>query len=154
MHMLKKRFFAILSVVLVFVLCCSAASAATNAEALPVMQIRTPSVSAVNYGDTLILHAERNDAQLPDGCSILWTADGDEMLLEPTFDGMECYVTASGNGKVTIKAIVINAAGEPLTDADGNEIADTQELESRAGIIYKILFLIRRIFLSPKLITE
>ena len=116
------------------------------AEDEPMIEIRTPSVTKINYGDTLILHADIKDGELTEGWSVVWRADGEELLIEPTFDGMECYVTASLSGEITVTAT--------LVDPSGNEFSDTVELKSRGGFFFRFLFLLRRIFLSPKLHLE
>ena len=118
--------------------------------------IKTPSTTTVNYGETLILHADLGETALLEGYSILWTVEGAGVNIQPGEDGLTCSVTSIQTGNVTVKATVVDEDGNAMLDADGNEITAEQQLNSKAGFwqkfisFFKNLFGISRIILQAK----
>ncbi|MBQ5825439.1 MAG: hypothetical protein IIW48_11620, partial [Clostridia bacterium] len=121
----------------------------TTAEGI---KIKTPSVTTVNYGDTLILHADF--AVLPEGYSILWTVEGAGFSMTPSEDGLTCNVTSVANGNATAKATIVDKNGEAVLDANGNEMSATQELKSNASFWQKIVSFFKNLFGISRIIPQ
>ncbi|MBQ3603392.1 MAG: leucine-rich repeat domain-containing protein [Clostridia bacterium] len=118
------------------------------------IQINQPSVTTINYGDTLILHADLGETALPEGYSILWTAEGTGVNINPSEDGLTCGVTSMQKGDVTVKATVVDENGEAITDADGNEITASQQLKSNVTFWQKIVSFFKNLFRISRIILQ
>ena len=114
------------------------------------ISINTPSVTTVSYGFTLNLHANVTD--LPEGARIVWSMDGSGFELIPSADGMTCGVKSVSKGSATITAKVVDKNGNPVKDANGNEISASQQLTSKAGFFQKLAAFFKKLFGSNMII--
>ena len=118
----------------------------------PTLSINTPSVTTVSYGFTLNLHANVTD--LPEGARIVWSMDGSGFELIPSADGMTCGVKSVSKGSATITAKVVDKNGNAVKDANGNEIAASQQLTSKAGFFQKLVAFFKKLFGSNMVIPS
>ena len=118
------------------------------------INIKTPSTTTVNYGDTLILHADFGDAVLPEGYTILWTVEGAGFNTVVSEDGLTCNVTSIANGNATVKATLVDENGEAVLDADGNEMSDSKQLTSKAGFWQKFVSFFKNLFGISRVILQ
>lgn len=102
------------------------------------MSIRTPSVTTISYGDSIILHADITGT-LPEGATIQWFADNGNFEKVASNDGKTCKITPSSSGNTTFTIKVVNADGEVLAE-------DTQVMTSKAGFFDKIIGFFKMIF--------
>ena len=110
------------------------------------ISIRTPSTTTINYGDSIILHADI-DGTLPAGARVEWTADNGNFDMSVSADGTACKISPKSNGKTVFTATVY--------DRDGNVISsDTQEMTAKAGLWQKIVAFFKKIFGLTKTIPE
>ena len=116
------------------------------------LTIRTPSTSTVSYGFTLNLHANVTD--LPEGARVVWSMDGSGFELIPSADGMTCGVKSVSKGSATITARVVDKNGNAVKDANGNEIAASQQLTSKAGFFQKLVAFFKKLFGSNMVIPS
>ena len=114
------------------------------------LSIKSPSTTTVSYGFTLNLHANVTD--LPEGARIVWSMDGSGFELIPSADGMTCGVKSVSKGSATITAKVVDKNGNPVKDANGNEIAASQQLTSKAGFFQKLVAFFKKLFGSNMII--
>ena len=114
------------------------------------ISINTPSVTTVNYGFTLNLHANVTD--LPEGARVVWSMDGSGFELIPSADGMTCGVKSVSKGSATITAKVVDKNGNAVKDANGNEITASQQLTSKAGFFQKLAAFFKKLFGSNMII--
>ena len=118
------------------------------------ISIKQPSVTTINYGETLVLHADLGETGLPEGYAILWTVEGSGVTIQPSEDGLTCNVTSVQNGNVTVKATVVDENGEAILDADGNEISAEQQLTSKAGFWQKFISFFKNLFRISRIILQ
>ncbi len=111
-----------------------------------------PVSRTINYGETLRLTAEVEN--LPEGASIKWFVDGSGFSVNTSADGMTCELKSTGKGTVTVSAKVVDANGNVLSDASGNEISDTQTVKSNAGIWQKIVSFFKNLFRMNRTIVQ
>ncbi len=113
---------------------------------VPSVVIRTPSQTEINYGDSIIFHADTKN--LPEGAYIEWTADNDNFIIVSySSDRSNCTITPSVSG-VTVFTVTVY-------DADGNEISsDTQTMIAKAGFFQKIIAFFKKLFGLTKIIPE
>ena len=116
------------------------------------LTINTPSVTTVSYGFTLNLHANVTD--LPEGARIVWSMDGSGFELIPSADGMTCGAKSVSKGSATITAKVVDKNGNAVKDANGNEIAASQQLTSKAGFFQKLVAFFKKLFGSNMVIPS
>ena len=116
------------------------------------LSINTPSTTTVSYGFTLNLHANVTD--LPEGARIVWSMDGSGFELSPSADGMTCGVKSVSKGSATITAKVVDKNGNPVKDANGNEITASQQLTSKAGFFQKLVAFFKKLFGSNMVIPS
>lgn len=111
-----------------------------------IVKIKTPSQSVINYGDSIILHADTEN--LPEGANIVWSANNNNFkIVSHSIDGENCTVTPAATGDTVFTATVV--------DADGNEISsDTQTMTAKAGIWQKIVAFFKKLFGLTKIIPE
>ncbi|MBR5562027.1 MAG: hypothetical protein IKW12_02645 [Clostridia bacterium] len=111
------------------------------------IDIRTPSQTKINYGDTILLHADVDS--LPSYATIQWTADNDNFtIVEISEDGRTCKITPNKSGDTVFTASVINK------DNGGVHGKDTQTMTSNAGIFQKILAFFKNLFRFTKDMPE
>lgn len=116
------------------------------------VKIGKPSVSTINFGDTLILHADATS--LPDGVYYEWSVDGTGVEFVPSEDGETCAITSTGNGdfKVTVKLVDKN--GEEIIDEDGDSIEGSVTLVSKAGFFQKLISFFKNLFGANRIIAK
>ncbi len=107
--------------------------------------IKNPSTTSINYGDSIILHA---DVALPAGAKVVWEASNDNFSYSVSADGKTCTISPESSGNTTFTAYVI--------DANGNRISepDTQEMTSNAGFFQKIIAFFKKLFGLTKTIPQ
>ena len=108
------------------------------------LSIKSPSTTTVSYGFTLNLHANVTD--LPEGAGVVWSMNGSGFELNPSADGMTCGVKSVSKGSATITAKVVDKNGNPVKDANGNEISASQQLTSKAGFFQKLAAFFKKLF--------
>ncbi|MBQ3603605.1 MAG: leucine-rich repeat domain-containing protein [Clostridia bacterium] len=118
------------------------------------IQIKQPSVTTVNYGDTLVLHADLGETALPEGYAIEWLVEGTGVNIKPSEDGLTCEVTSIQKGDVTVTARIVDGNGEAITDANGNEIAASQQLKSNVTFWQKIVSFFKNLFGISRMILQ
>lgn len=109
-----------------------------NAEIIFSFAIRTPSATVINYGDSIILHADTAE-ELPAGAYIQWTASNGNFEMTVSPDGTTCKVSPKSKGNTTFTAEVCDADGETI-------YSDVQEMTSKAGFLQKFVAFLKRIF--------
>ena len=118
------------------------------------ISINQPSITTVNYGDTLVLHADLGETELPEGYSILWTVEGTGVNISQSEDGLTCSVTSVQKGDVTVKATVVDENGEAVLDIDGNEFSAEQQLKSNVTFWQKIVSFFKNLFGISRMILQ
>lgn len=109
-------------------------------------QIAIPSVSTINYGETLVLSVGFGEGSLPESYSVNWSIDGTGVTLNPSEDGLTCNVTSTQSGTVTVKATIVDEEGNAILDTEGNEITAEQQLTSKAGFFQKLISFFKNLF--------
>ncbi len=110
------------------------------------LKIKNPSTSTINYGETLVLHADYGNVELPEGWTIQWTVEGAGFNMTVAEDGLTCKMTSIANGKATVKATLVDENGEAVIDANGNEMSDSKQLTSKAGFWQKLVSFFKNLF--------
>ncbi len=113
-----------------------------------VFEIRKPSVTTINYGDSIILHLDIIEGELPYGSKIVWSADnGNFKIVSTAEDGSNCMITPNSKGDTIITVTIL--------DKDGKEIGnDTQTMTSKAGFFQKLIAFFKKLFGLTKIIPE
>ncbi len=119
-----------------------------------IIVITHPSTTVINYGDTLILHANINLFALPEGCTIVWRVEGSGVVLTPSEDGLTCKVTSVQNGDITVIATVVDENGEVVTDINGSEIFFAQQLKSKVNFWQRIVSFFKNLFRITRIILQ
>ena len=114
------------------------------------ISIVLPSTTTVSYGFTLNIHANVTD--LPEDARVVWSMDGSGFELIPSADGMTCGVKSVSKGSATITAKVVDKKGNAVKDANGSEIAASQQLTSKAGFFQKLAAFFKKLFGSNMII--
>lgn len=104
----------------------------TGAEVIP-----APSRTTINYGDSIVLHID--EALVPEGGYVVWTADNNNFSLAPSSDGKSCVIKSDKSGSTTITATIYDAGGNKIS-------SDTQTMHSKAGFFQKIIAFFRSLF--------
>ena len=107
------------------------------------LSLRQPSVTALRYGETLMLYTV---GDLPRGTSIKWNYDGKGLKLTPTEDTKCCAVYSNGTGEGNVTAYVVDAAGNTLTDANGKPISAAVKLTSNGSFIQRVVSFFKNLF--------
>ncbi|MBQ8015477.1 MAG: leucine-rich repeat protein [Clostridia bacterium] len=105
--------------------------------------IKKPSTSKIDYGDTLILHA---DASIPSDAKIEWSMEGDGVYINPSPDGKTCAVTSNSTGDATIIMKYV--------DANGVEHISEREIKSNAGFWQKLVSFFKNLFRVKRTIEQ
>lgn len=116
------------------------------------LEIEKSSVEKINYGDTLILHA--NITEKPETATVEWSVEGTGVTIEPSEDGMTCAVTSTGSGDVIVKAKLVDENGEDIIDEEGNCIEASRMLTSKAGFFQKLISFFKDLFGSDRIIEK
>ncbi len=107
--------------------------------------IRNPSKTTINYGDSIILHADI-EGTLPEGAKIVWSANNGNFAYTPSDDGTTCVITPVSSGDTEFTAKVVDENGKEISEPD------TQIMTSKAGFIQKILAFLKKIFGTTKVL--
>ena len=118
------------------------------------LKIKNPSTSTINYGETLVMHADFGGVELPEGWKIQWTVEGAGFNMAPADDGLTCNMISVANGNATVKATLVDENGEAVIDADGNEMSDSKNLTSKAGFWQKFVSFFKNLFRINRIIPE
>lgn len=110
------------------------------------LTIRTPSVTKIDYGDSIVLHADLGSTALT-GLKITWEASNDNFeIVSVSEDGRECVITPKKSGDTTFTATVEIGTVAYSTD--------TQVMTSNAGFFQKIIAFFKNLFGLTKTIPE
>ncbi len=118
------------------------------------LKIKKPSTNTVKYGETLVMHADIAEAELPDGWKIEWTVEGTGFSTKVEENGLKFKVTSVSSGNVTVKATLVDENGEAVLDADGNEMSDSKQLKSDASFWQKIVSFFKNLFGISRIILQ
>lgn len=114
------------------------------------IEIRTPSITTIKYGDSLVLHADIGGT-LPADAEIAWTADNPE-IFDMSANGETCTLTPKKSGTAEFKASIVDKEGKTLYSYFGpTELTDTQKVESKAGFFQKFAAFFKKIFKATKI---
>ena len=108
--------------------------------------IRKPSIVALSYGDSLILHADLSK-DLPVGWRIEWTADNANFKYTVSADGTTCTITPSRSGDTMFTVTVYDESGNAVSE-------DTQVMKSKAGFFDKLIAFFKKLFGLTKVIQQ
>ncbi|MBQ4339226.1 MAG: leucine-rich repeat protein, partial [Clostridia bacterium] len=101
-------------------------------------EIRTPSIATVNYGDSLMLHADVTGT-LPEDFYIGWSTNNEHFTVDISGKGSVCTISPASSGETEFTATVY--------DKDGNVVcSDTQKVASKAGFFHKIIAFFKGLF--------
>lgn len=108
-------------------------------ERILTVEIRKPSRTEIDYGDSIILHADIN-GNLPNGAEIVWSSDNSNFrMISTSVDGRSCTVTPSTSGDTVFTATVYDEAGNVIC-------SDTQTMTSKAGFFMKLVAFLKMLF--------
>ena len=108
------------------------------------MEIRNPSTTTINYGDSIILHADI-EGKLPAGYTVRWSASNSNFSYET--DGAICEITPEKSGDTVFTATIYDSSGKEV-------IKDEQTMTSKAGFFQKIIAFFKRIFGLTKIYPD
>ncbi len=115
---------------------------------LPKLEIRNPSTTTINYGDSIILHADVTGT-LPEGAKIVWdTPSNGNFSTEVSADGKTCKISPVSSGSTTFTVKVIAADGETML------AEDSQDMTTKAGFFQKIIAFFKKLFKLTKTYPE
>lgn len=110
------------------------------------IEIRKPSVTAINYGDAIILHADLSEP-LPGGASICWKSSNENFEMSVSADGSTCKISPKASGNTTFTVSVV--------DENRNEVcSDSQTMTSKAGFFQKLTAFFKKMFGLTKTIPQ
>ena len=105
-----------------------------------------PGSKTIKYGETLELTAVVTD--MPADAIIVWYLDG-----EQKGEGEKFGVYFEGGTK-TVEVKLVDASGNVLEDADGNEISDSEEVTVKAGFWQKLVSFFKNLFRMNRTIVQ
>ena len=108
------------------------------------MSLRNSSTTTVSYGDSIILHADMNEA-LPSGWTVKWTADNGNFSYSA--NGETCTITPSKSGNTTFTVIVYDENGNVVLE-------DEQTMNSKAGFFDKFVAFFKKLFGLSKIFQQ
>ena len=114
------------------------------------IQIKTPSVTTINYGETLVLQLE--DVEVPEGWRVEWSIIGDAVTISVSEDGKECRVTSTASGNISVTATLVDENGEPVLNELGNNIENFINISSKAGFWQKLVSFFKNLFRINRII--
>jgi len=114
------------------------------------LAIKQPSVTTINYGETLVLQLE--DVELPEGWRVEWSLTGNSVTMSVSEDGKECRVTSTASGNVSVTATLVGENGEPVLNELGNNIESFINLSSKAGFWQKLVSFFKNLFRINRII--
>ncbi len=118
----------------------------------PSIEILKPSTVSINYGDTLTLHAKVKD--LPLGAKVKWSVEGSGIEIMPSGDGTTCKVTSKSSCVTKVTAVITDKNGVPIVDSEGKTTFDEITLESKAGLLQRLISLIKNFFGLSRIIAQ
>ncbi len=118
------------------------------------LKIVNPSTNTVKYGDTLVMHADISEAELPDGWAIEWTVEGAGFSTKVEENGLKFKVTSVSSGDVTVTATLVDENGEVVKDENGKEMTDSKQLKSNASFWQKIVSFFKNLFRISRIILQ
>ena len=121
----------------------------------PTIKIKNnPEATTIKYGDILQLTAETTN--MPEGAYVAWYYNGTEGAFEygKSDDTLTCMILSLDNGSTEITAVIVDKNGNPILDADGNEISDSQTINSKAGFWQILLSLFKTLFGFNRIIVQ
>lgn len=121
-------------------------------EAFKNFAIKQPSVTTINYGDTLVLNADTCGYTLPSGYTVKWFVEGAGVSTNISEDGLECRVTSVASGNVTIYAKLVDADENVVANVEGTEICDEITITSKAGFWQKFISFFKNLFRINRII--
>lgn len=102
-----------------------------------------PSTTEITYGDSIVLHMD--EAKIPDGGYVVWTADNGNFSYSISSDGLTCTISPEKSGDTVITATVYDAKGDTV-------LYDTQTMTSKAGFFNKVIAFFKKLFGLIKII--
>lgn len=104
------------------------------------LEINSPSTKSINYGDSIVLHADIEWTH-PDGAKmikVVWSVDNGNFSYSVSPDGLSCTISPESSGETVFTATVY--------DMDGNEISsDTVQMTAKASIWHKIIAFFKKL---------
>ncbi|MGN0572541.1 MAG: leucine-rich repeat protein [Acutalibacteraceae bacterium] len=116
-----------------------------NGVDLPLV-IKNPSTTTINYGDSIILHAQI-DGALPDGAYIVWSESNGNFDMSVSDDGLTCKISPRANGKTTFTVTAYDKDGKVISSG-------TQVMTANAGLWQRIVAFFKNIFGLTKTIPQ
>lgn len=115
------------------------------------ISIRTPSLTTIKYGDSLVLHAEIG-GNLPAGAKLVWSVDNpDAFEMTVSYDGKTCTVTPKKSGTAVFTVKVVDKDGNTLYSFVGpTELTAEQAVTSNAGFFQKLAAFFKKLFKATK----
>lgn len=110
---------------------------------VPALNIIQPSRTNIEYGETLVIRANVDNA--PEGAKVIWSFEGNGAGYEVSPDGMTCYVSCVDSGSVKVTATLVDENGNVIT-VDGNAVSDNISVSLKGGFLYKIISWFKDIF--------
>ncbi len=111
------------------------------------MPIQKPTQTVINYGDSIILHANLG-SEIPEGAEIVWEASNDNFSMEPSADGMTCKVTPVSNGETTFTVKVVNSDGDVISEESN------VTMTAKASFFQKLIAFFKKLFGTTKVIPQ
>lgn len=99
----------------------------------------------VNYGDILRLRAETKNATAD--MRIFWYINGLKSGEGTTFE-------LASDSDVTVTAKLVDASGKAVTDGNGKEISDTQNINVKRGFLQKLISFFKNLFGISRVIIQ
>lgn len=110
------------------------------------LSIRTPSVTKINYGDKIVLHADITGT-LPTNARIKWTASNNNFDTDISLDGTMCTITPISSGDTTFTVSVAD-------ESDNTILFETQTMTAKAGFFDKLIAFFKNLFGLTKVIPQ
>ncbi|MBR4727284.1 MAG: InlB B-repeat-containing protein [Clostridia bacterium] len=123
-------------------------------EKTPTVKIKNnPGTTQLPYRYSLMLTAEATD--LGKGQAIAWYLDGVLLRIEPTGETTARVKLDELREDVTVTVKIVDAeSGVPVTDEDGNEVADQETVQVRNGFFARVIGFFRALFGRLKIVEQ
>lgn len=117
------------------------------ADTIVSINIRTPSLTTIKYGDSIILHADVT-GEIPQGAKIVWESDNQNFkVVSTSADGKTCTITPNTKGDSEFTASIVDSNNNVI-------VSDTQKMTSKAGFFQKIIAFFKKLFGLTKVYPE
>lgn len=100
----------------------------------------------INYGETLRLTAVTTD--MPANAKIYWYVDGVKKGEGETFN------VSFESGTKTVEVKLVDANGNVIKNASGNEISDSEEVNVKSGFFQKIISFFKNLFGMNRIVIQ